>query len=90
MRLDCYAAEMDVHLTKDHVPIVLHDHEFNGVDVEKTDFKDLAAFRLSNGESIPTLDQFIKATLKHPRIKLWLDLKDRGSAKRVMCCWRSL
>ncbi|MGN6418081.1 MAG: glycerophosphodiester phosphodiesterase [Pseudobacter sp.] len=75
MQLDCYAAEMDVHLTKDLVPVVLHDHDINGLDVEKTDFKELSALRLSNGESIPTLDQFVKETLKHPRIKLWLDLK---------------
>ncbi|RZS63947.1 glycerophosphodiester phosphodiesterase [Pseudobacter ginsenosidimutans] len=75
MKLDCYAAEMDVHLTRDHVPIVLHDHDIEGLDVEKTDFKDLGKVRLSNGELIPTLDQFIKATLQHPRIKLWLDLK---------------
>lgn len=75
MRLDCYAAEMDVHLTRDQIPVVLHDHEFQGMDVEKTDYKELAKLRLSNGERIPTLDEFVKATLEHPRIKLWLDLK---------------
>lgn len=75
MLLDCYAAEIDVHLTKDHVPIVLHDHVFKGMNVETTNYKDLSGIKLSNGELIPTLDQYIKETLKHPRIRLWLDLK---------------
>lgn len=75
VKLGCYAAEIDVHLTKDRVPIVVHDHEVDGLNVETTDFKDLSHIRLSNGEPIPSLDLFIKTAMKDSRIKLWVDMK---------------
>lgn len=75
MELKVYAAEIDVHLTADNIPIVFHDHEYQGVKVEESTYEELKFIKLSNGEQIPTLDVFIKEMLKDERIKLWIDLK---------------
>jgi glycerophosphoryl diester phosphodiesterase len=75
IELGCYAAEIDVHLTKDLVPVVFHDHEYNGMHVEKVTYNDLKGIRLSNGEPIPTLDQYLKVVMNDPKIRLWIDLK---------------
>src|SRR5690606_24193198 len=75
MELEVYAAEIDVHLTADNIPIVFHDHEYDGLNVETSTYEQLKRIKLSNGEHIPTLDEFIKETLKDSRIKLWLDFK---------------
>lgn len=75
IELGCYAAEIDVHITKDLVPIVFHDHEYKGIHVEKVNYEDLKGIRLSNGEPIPTLDEYLKVVMADPKIKLWIDMK---------------
>lgn len=75
IELGVYAAEIDVHITKDLVPIVFHDHEYQGIHVEKVNYEDLKGIRLSNGEPIPTLDEYIKVMMADPKIRLWVDIK---------------
>ncbi len=73
--LGCYAVEIDVHLTKDLVPVVFHDHEYNGISIEHTVYEKVKEIRLSNGEPIPTLNDFLKAVMTDPRIRVWIDMK---------------
>ena len=52
--------EFDVHLTRDRLPVIMHDEKINRTTNGKGricdyDYEQLALFKLSNGESIPTL-----------------------------------
>ncbi|MEJ6401188.1 glycerophosphodiester phosphodiesterase [Nicoliella lavandulae] len=71
------ALEFDVHLTKDSVPVVMHDEKIdrttNGSGlINSYTYDELKQFQLSNGESIPTLDQFIELVSGKD---IWLNLE---------------
>lgn len=57
----CYASEFDVWMTADSVLVVNHDATINGHIIETTDSKTILSQQLSNGEFVPTLEQYLKA-----------------------------
>ena len=62
--------EFDVHLTRDNVPVIIHDENIqrttNGSGfVGQFSLSELKKFKLSNGESIPTLDEFLSLVSYH-------------------------
>lgn len=61
IKLKCTGSEFDVRMTIDGILIINHDPDYHQLPVEKTKFKDLRAFRLPNGEKLPTLQEYIKA-----------------------------
>lgn len=65
IELKCTGSEFDVRMTSDDVLVINHDPEYNKLPVEKTKYSDLLAFKLSNGEKLPTLQEYIKAGLKN-------------------------
>lgn len=65
IELKCTGSEFDVRMSADGVLIINHDPEFNKLPVEKTKYNDLLAFKLSNGEKLPTLQEFIKAGIEN-------------------------
>lgn len=73
--LGCYGSEFDVLLTKDDVLVVNHDNDFLGIDIASTNYKDLLKLKLKNGESIPTVKEFIKIAKKQNKTKLIFELK---------------
>jgi len=73
--LDIYGSELDVQRTKDGVLIVYHDEYHLGLEIAETDYKDLIPLKLSNGEIIPTLEDYLKQGLKVPTLKLIIELK---------------
>jgi len=79
--LGCYGAEFDVHMTKDSIPVVNHDADFKGMDIEKTNYAELLAVPLSNGEKIPTLEAYLKEGLKQKQCRLILEIKKAPSGK---------
>ena len=81
------AIELDVHLSADHVPVVIHDERlerttngkglvasFNAVELGKLDAGD--------GESVPTLRQVLKAFTN--QAVFYIELKTRESMVRVV------
>lgn len=74
-RLKCYGSEFDVHMTADGVIVVNHDPEFYGMDIESSTYKELSRKKHPNGESIPTLEKFLKIGKKQKKTKLILELK---------------
>lgn len=79
--LECYGSEFDVHLTKDEVMVVNHDKDFMELEIETTNYDDLLAYKLSNGEKIPTLKEYLEEGLKQQKTKLILEVKSAPSGK---------
>lgn len=93
IRLKCTGTEFDIRMTADEVLIVNHDPDFHGMPIEKTNYAQLAGVRLSNGEALPTLENYLLEGMKdNPGTRLVLEIKpspageDRGRqiAKRVV------
>ena len=57
----CYGSEFDVWLTADDVLVVNHDAVVKGLEIETSQSKDACAIKLSNGENLPTLKQYLQA-----------------------------
>ena len=81
MQLECYASECDIYWTKDNQIVVAHadgNDKINGLHPwEATLAQIRAAGRLSNGEQIPSLEDFLNMVMKKgSRTKLWLDIKN--------------
>lgn len=75
VRIGCYGSEFDVHMTSDSVLVVNHDPEFLGLSIAKLTYQELLAKKHSNGESIPTLEAYLKEGMKQKHTKLILELK---------------
>lgn len=70
-----YGSEFDVQLTKDRQVVVNHDDSIRGLCIFETPFADLKDLTLSNGENLPTLDDYLAAGKKLPDIRLILEIK---------------
>jgi len=76
IKLKCSGTEFDVRMTVDDSLIVNHDPHFHGLDIEKSTFKQLSEFTLSNGESLPTFYQYLLSGVKdNPGTQLVIELK---------------
>jgi len=96
--MGCEGSEFDVHLSSDSVLFVNHDDIIQGLTIEKTPSQTLAAVKLSNGESLPTLKDYLLAGMNQNKTKLVLEIKasiiskERGIAltHKVMAMVREL
>lgn len=73
IRLKCTGSEFDVWMTADDSLVINHDPHYQKLIIEKTAYPQLAATPLSNGESFPTLREYLRAGLaenKHTRLVL--------------------
>jgi glycerophosphoryl diester phosphodiesterase len=74
-----YGSEFDVYITLDGVLVVNHDPtiKINGTDVniELSNYSAIAGFRLSNGEPIPKLQEYIDVAKKQTKTKLIMEIK---------------
>ena len=61
IELQCAGSEFDVRMTSDSILIINHDEHYNGLLVEDTKYDDLIEFKLSNGEKLPTLKEYLIA-----------------------------
>ena len=81
IKLKCYGSEFDVHMSADSVLFVNHDHMIQGLDIEKTNAAQLSEIKLGNGESLPTLDAFLRAGAKQKKTRLILEIKTSRISK---------
>ncbi|MDZ4204953.1 MAG: family 16 glycosylhydrolase [Bacteroidales bacterium] len=65
MALKCAGSEFDVRMTADDTLIINHDPHFNKLPIEKKNYADLLSFKLSNGEKLPTLREYILAGIEN-------------------------
>ncbi len=83
IRLKCTGSEFDVRMTADDSLIINHDPHYNKLDIEKTSYAQLSLFKLSNGETLPTLREYLLAGLDGNTLtRLVLEIKPSASKER--------
>lgn len=82
IELKCTGSEFDVRMTADDSLVVNHDPEYNNLTIEKTNYTDLIKFKLSNGEKLPTLREYIKAGIENnTATRLVCEIKPSGVSR---------
>lgn len=80
-----FGSEVDVWLSSDGVPVINHDADvlLNGekLSVQDTPAATLKKVKLANGESLPTLEEYLNAFEKCRNIKLIVELKTHREKK---------
>lgn len=84
VRLGCQGSEFDVHMTLDSALIVNHDPSFKGKVIHTTPFAELKQLKLSNGENMPGLDEYLSEGMKQNTTKLVLELKPTINKERAV------
>ena len=80
--LGCTGSEFDIHRTADDSLVINHDPQFFKLSIEKTDYATLTKNRLSNGELLPTLREYMLAGLNDNRsTRLILEIKPSSVSK---------
>ncbi|WP_256013095.1 glycerophosphodiester phosphodiesterase [Desertivirga xinjiangensis] len=79
--MGCEGSEFDVHLSEDSRIFVNHDATIQNIAIEKTGSEVLSSIKLSNGESLPTLEDFLREGMKQNKTKLILELKPSAVSK---------
>jgi len=82
IELDADMIELDINLSKDGVPVVIHDREIEGKPIPEFTLSRLKQFDVGKGERIPTFQEAIDCV--KGRCKLYIELKGAGTEKLVV------
>lgn len=80
-----YAVECDVNMTSDGELVVVHGpwlgkkDDSDRLNVQRTDLATLRSKLLSNGEPVPTLDEFLELAATNTDTKLIIEVKDHAT-----------
>lgn len=77
-----WGSECDVHITTDDVVLVFHDNKINGERIDTCASTHFADYRLPNGETIPTIDEYLDQAAKCDKTILVLELKQEVTMER--------
>lgn len=81
-----WGTEFDVHITADGVVVVNHDDDIHGTVIEEAQYADIKDMRLANGETLPTLKQYLEAGRRHEGLHLVLEIKEHATEEREDRC----
>ncbi len=73
--MGCEGSEFDVWMTADEVLVVNHDADFHEMPIETSSYISLLTQKLSNGEHLPTLEEYLKQGMEQQKTKLILEIK---------------
>mgnify|MGYP001460051520 CR=1 FL=1 len=77
--INVYGSEVDIWLSSDGIPVVNHDADVTldgkKLIIEETPFTTLQQAKLSNGESLPSVEEYLDAFEKCNNIKLIIEFK---------------
>lgn len=76
-----YGSEFDVLITADGIPVVNHDDSIQGFCIETSLYDQIKDLKLKNGETLPTLEDYLKHGKKNRSTQLILEIKPH---KRVV------
>lgn len=83
IRIKCAGAEFDVRMSGDDSLIINHDPEYNNREIEKTNYNELAQLKLMNGETLPTLRQYLlEGSANNKQTRLILEIKPSATKER--------
>ena len=68
-------------MTSDGVLIVYHDSDVEGKKIEKHPYSEFKDFKIKNGETIPTIDQYLEQGKKYPEPMLVYEMKPHSCAE---------
>ena len=75
-----YGSEFDVHMTADSILVLNHDDNINQMKIQEVPYSYIKDIKLSNGEKIPTLREFLEAARRiDSDIKLIFELKPHST-----------
>lgn len=81
-----YGSEFDVHSTKDGVIVVNHDDDIHGFVIEQSNYDDIKKLKLANGETLPTLRQYLAEGKKLGDMRLILEVKKHETTEMENLC----
>ena len=81
IRLGCEGSETDIHMTADSFLVINHDNEWGGITIQKNTLADARANKLSNGELLPLLKDFLSVIKQQQHTKLILEIKPSVKGK---------
>ena len=81
VKTGCAGSEFDVHLTSDDSLVINHDAVFGGKHIQKSSYTSLLETRLSDGEPIPTLYQYLSHGIQQHTTMLVLEIKPSEISK---------
>ena len=76
-----YGSEFDVSITADGIPVVNHDDSIQGFCIETSLYEQLKDLKLKNGETLPTLEEYLIQGKNNKGTQLILEIKPH---KRVV------
>lgn len=79
-------SEFDVHITTDGVVVVNHDDDIHGVVIEESKYAQIKNMKLANGETLPTLRQYLSEGKKLGNMRLVLEIKAHKTPERENRC----
>lgn len=90
--MGCGGSEFDIHMTADSVLVINHDADFFGIPIQSSVYDSLISKKLSNGEQIPLLKDFLLIGKNQNKTKLVLEIKPsvrgkdwaRATARKVV------
>lgn len=83
-----YGVEFDIFITKDNVIVLNHDKTTsnNGYKIEDSTFETVRTETLSNGEPLPTLDEWLTQAQSTPELVMVVEVKRHSNAARALAC----
>lgn len=70
-----FGSEFDVSVTADGIPVVNHDDDIRGHVIETSVYASIKDLKLPNGETLPTLEQYLVKGKSLPDVQLILEIK---------------
>ncbi len=85
-----YGSEFDIFTTKDGVIVLNHNKttDSNGLIIENYNHEDLRNEKLSNGESLPTLEAILDQGKTTPNLRLIVEVKAHNNHENTLACTR--
>lgn len=81
-KLKVFGSEFDVRMTKDGILVVNHDEHHANMLISETNYSDLIAVKLANGEDFPLLKEYLKKGKEDNSLKLIVEIKPDTTPER--------